>query len=438
MDINSVPGSIGLCLKVLRPNSSFTVYNNSVSGINWNSSNLTSCPTEDEINKCWNNIYLCDKINDIRRNRDYLLYNTDYINFNDTNMYENERTYLQIYRQQLRDLPQIYSNLNNNYEIDTNYPLYLNKDLSFNIFNKKTCKETLGNYTCFVNDLSNSLITNIDNYKNLIVSSTGNYIYDLSYTICVNNEALNNENYINEVKLSYQDNDKKCFGVIDTSCNNKLKIKNIGKGTLWVTNKNGNLSNGDYIASCSIPGYGMKQAAAIQKNYTVAKITCDIDFSNIQINKQKPLVNTQIKNIFIYDISNVYCNYNKFIISYDNSLNKYKKEFVNYTKNKTLNFIAKQEVNLYDASFENIIDFSHNVPKIESINIEEINLDNSYNVVWNNVLDNTNNNILENKFQIRYLLENGNIITQEEYNTRLSNNENVYIACLVGCIYKIG
>ena len=28
--------------------------------------------------------------------------------------------------------------------------------------------------------------------------------------------------------------------------------------------------------------------------------------------------------------SNVSCNYNKFIISYDNSLNKYKKEFVNY------------------------------------------------------------------------------------------------------------
>ena len=53
-------------------------------------------------------------------------------------------------------------------------------------------------------------------------------------------------------------------------------------------------------------------------------------------------------------------------------------------------------------------------------------------------LDNANNNILENKFQTRYLLENGNIITQEEYNTRLSNNENVYIACLVGCIYKIG
>ena len=31
MDINSVPGSIALCLRVLRPNSGFTVYNNTVS-----------------------------------------------------------------------------------------------------------------------------------------------------------------------------------------------------------------------------------------------------------------------------------------------------------------------------------------------------------------------------------------------------------------------
>ena len=438
MDINSVPGSIALCLRVLRPNSAFTVYNNTVSGIKWHPRNLTNCPTEDEINKCWNDIYLCDKINNIRDKRNYLLSDTDYINFNDANMDEHEKTYLQTYRQQLRDLPQMYSNLNENNEISVEYPLYLKNDLSFNMFNKKACEETLGNYTCFVNDLSNNLITNITDYKNLIVSSTGNYIYDLSYAICVNNEALDYENYINEVKLSYEENDKKCFGVIECICNNKLKVKTMGKGKIWITNKNGNLTNGDYITSSNVPGYGMKQSLSVQKNHTVAKITCDIDFNNLQVNKIKPLVNIQNKNIFVYDTSNVTCNYNKFIISYNNSLNKYKKEFVNYTKNKTLDLIVKQQVNLYDASFENIIDYSYNVPKIESVNIEELNLDNSYNVVWEDVLDNTNNNILENKFQTRYLLENGNIITEEEYNTRLSNNENVYIACLVGCIYKIG
>ena len=129
----------------------------------------------------------------------------------------------------------------------------------------------------------------------------------------------------------------------------------------------------------------MKQSLSVQKNHTVAKITCDIDFNNLQVNKTKPLVNTQNKNVFVYDTSNVSCNYNKFIISYDSSLNKYKKEFINYTKNKTLDLIVKQQVNLYDASFENIIDYSHNVPKIESVNIEEINLDNSCNVVWENV-----------------------------------------------------
>ena len=49
---------------------------------------------------------------------------------------------------------------------------------------------------------------------------------------------------------------KKCFGIIECICNKKLKVKTIGKGTIWVSNKNGDLTNGDYITSSNIPGYG--------------------------------------------------------------------------------------------------------------------------------------------------------------------------------------
>lgn len=59
----------------------------------------------------------------------------------------------------------------------------------------------------------------------------------------------------------------------------RLIINSIGEGSIWVTNINGNLENGDFITTCEIPGYGMKQDIDILMNYTVAKITCDCDFS---------------------------------------------------------------------------------------------------------------------------------------------------------------
>jgi len=49
-------------------------------------------------------------------------------------------------------------------------------------------------------------------------------------------------------------------------------------GAVWIANINGNLENGDYITTCEIPGYGMKQDTEMLCNYTVAKITMDCDF----------------------------------------------------------------------------------------------------------------------------------------------------------------
>lgn len=58
----------------------------------------------------------------------------------------------------------------------------------------------------------------------------------------------------------------------------RVIINSIGEGGIWVTNVNGNFENGDYITTCEIPGYGMKQDSEFLHNYTVAKITCDCDF----------------------------------------------------------------------------------------------------------------------------------------------------------------
>ena len=131
----------------------------------------------------------------------------------------------------------------------------------------------------------------------LIVASVGRYksLTSSSAEISIN-EALP------MVELSTKRNQKSVFGVIsdhedpnETSReyvignwgsvyekmqnDDRLIINSLGEGAIWICNVNGNLQNGDYITSCEVPGYGMKQDDDVLHNYTVAKITCDCDFS---------------------------------------------------------------------------------------------------------------------------------------------------------------
>ena len=164
----------------------------------------------------------------------------------------------------------------------------------------------------FTGQHRNMLNTNInDSSRGLIVSSTGNYLnldnslgpsINESLPICV---------------ITNTDNDKKVFGVIsdkeDTNTSReystgnfvsvdpktntneeRMYINSVGEGSIWVCNKNGdtnnkNIENGDYITSTTVTGYGGKQIMneGALMNYTVAKITCDCDFSLTKIVKQK-------------------------------------------------------------------------------------------------------------------------------------------------------
>ena len=143
-----------------------------------------------------------------------------------------------------------------------------------------------------------------DSYVGLIVSSSGKYI-NVNNTL----KASINES-LPVCIISNSDNDKKVFGVVsdkeDTSDDRSIGtgtyksvykkanineqrvfINSVGEGAIWVCNKNGNLENGDYITSSTVPGYGMKQADGLLHNYTVAKITCECIFSTTKIVKQK-------------------------------------------------------------------------------------------------------------------------------------------------------
>ncbi|MGA0120645.1 MAG: hypothetical protein ACO3HJ_04240, partial [Methylophilaceae bacterium] len=114
------------------------------------------------------------------------------------------------------------------------------------------------------------------------------------------NQAITQNETLPYCSLACKNRDKSCFGVISESedpnervdrygafCtpfekedgDTRIYINSLGEGALWVTNKNGPLESGDYITTCDLSGYGMKQDDDILHNYTVAKITMDCDFN---------------------------------------------------------------------------------------------------------------------------------------------------------------
>jgi len=229
---------------------------------------------------------------------------------------------------------------------------------------------------------------NIDNSSiGLIVSSTGKYV-NLDNTLNTNiNESLP------ICQITSTNNDKKVFGVLSdkedsetmrsyntgnwgsvydkqNTNEQRMFINSLGEGALWVCNKNGTIENGDYIASSTVPGYGVKQADDLLHNYTVAKLTCDCNFSTIKIVKQK------------------------------------------------LKVISTTDSNGNTTT--------------------EIDYDAYGDVQYEDDLDENGNQQMVYPLETRFLEADGTQITEEEYNTRLGNGENVYIACFVGCTYHCG
>lgn len=130
----------------------------------------------------------------------------------------------------------------------------------------------------------------------LIVVSCGKYV-DLQ-----NMNSISVNQALPVIDLSFKRNQKNVFGVISNSeeletnerifganawsysipleeGKQRLTVNSLGEGGIWVCNINGNLENGDLITTCEIPGHGMRQEINKIANYTVAKITCDCDFS---------------------------------------------------------------------------------------------------------------------------------------------------------------
>ena len=60
-----------------------------------------------------------------------------------------------------------------------------------------------------------------------------------------------------------------------------IHVNSVGNGMVWVTDITGNIECGDFICSSDIAGYGQLQDDDILRNYTVAKCTESVDWSQI-------------------------------------------------------------------------------------------------------------------------------------------------------------
>ena len=113
-----------------------------------------------------------------------------------------------------------------------------------------------------------------------IVVSTGNYKINHNGTEYTGQNAIMIDHATPQFELSNADNQKSVIGIISrVNDDTSILINTSGEGSIWVCSYGGNLENGDYLASCVIEGYGSKQNDDLKHNYTVAKITCNVDFT---------------------------------------------------------------------------------------------------------------------------------------------------------------
>ena len=65
----------------------------------------------------------------------------------------------------------------------------------------------------------------------------------------------------------------------------RVEINSLGEGAVWVCARGGNFENGDYITTSDLGGYGEKQEEPYVCGWTLGKITCDVDWSSPDLDR---------------------------------------------------------------------------------------------------------------------------------------------------------
>ena len=254
--------------------------------------------------------------------------------------------------------------------------------------------------------------TNIESHVGLIVSADNNENIKVNGGVERGLEAITINETIPYVSVTTKPYDKRVFGVISGSedpesredkfgrvtstfikeeGDDRTFINSLGEGALWISNQNGPLESGDYVTSSHIPGYGMKQDSEFLANYTVAKITMNCDFTTTPRTKYR--IKSELKNVNYY------------------------RHAESFLKESDYNKLEPDTRSNYSLEQYN-----------ENVNI----LDEHGQLQWEDSGE------TEAPYKVRYLLPDGTQISEEEYTTRASMDEKVYIAAFVGCTYHCG
>ena len=274
-------------------------------------------------------------------------------------------------------------------------------------------------------------------YEGLIVVADTNLYESVNGDKRRGQAAITTNEAVPFLSLCKKAHDKRCFGVISASEDPDTReqrfgnfvsihpkeagdtfifVNSLGEGGMWVTNVNGALESGDYITTSDVPGYGAKQNDDILHNYTVAKITMDCDFNppTQPVEKVKKILGevkywVQTKYVEVSKEEYESLDENERTIEYIHSKPFYKK-------------ITKED-SLEEDDKHTELDI-----RMEMVN----DVDENDQMMWEET-DET-----EKAYKVRYLLPDGTQISEEEYTTRASMDEKVYIAAFVGCTYHCG
>lgn len=254
-------------------------------------------------------------------------------------------------------------------------------------------------------------------YKGYIVRSTGKYKnLNSKYHMDSIKENIVMDDALPIIELTSKSYDKSCWGVISSyedtsntvrdyaqghfvSCmdiddgDHRLIISGCGEGSIWVSDYNGFLENGDFVTTSPIAGIGMKQDDDILRNYTVAKITMNCDFNPQHI----PIEIIKQDGYTVYSTSNMTSNIEVYV-------------------ENTSNMITSN------------IEYTIDVPKVMTSNV----IDADGKPVYEYKLDESSNILYDYEYDMKYIKLDGEIVDKEYY----LNNSNVYRMAFCGCSYK--
>jgi hypothetical protein len=218
---------------------------------------------------------------------------------------------------------------------------------------------------------------------------------------------------------------------------NRVYVNSVGEGSLWVTNESGSsFAIGTFLEAGSVPGYARVQEYSGMTNTTVAKTTTSIDFHNLMTTKKVIQTNTltTLKSVPVYQEKEI--SETQTTIEYDPATDRYiQKEITNST---TIKEQVEEEVDVYNEQGQIIGKQKVKKMTTESQTTIEIVRDADGKLIFVDALDEQGQPIVEPKFPTRYLLPDGTKITQADYETRIANGEQAYIAVFIGCTYHCG